>query len=586
MGDSTLPAIGDLADRIRSGTPQELLDLADQLDAHARTHQLAHESSIQGGSGEHDERVRLYPSELQIAADAPTSDTAATLGTMAHLVETSHDGEASIYQISPIDVWTSPYRDAGALLDELERLVGEVPDAVVSQVERTMERGTAFQLTTHDDGYSVLSATDEDLFESVAKEELEHNTHYTAYVSDTAMRIRDGAEAAVKERLYEAGYPPQDVRDLTSGESLEVSLSDDLALRDYQQAWVDRFMEVGSGVIDAPPGSGKTIAAIAILAALGQEALIITPSRELCSQWYAELRQHLQLGMFPDDNLGEYHGGEKTIAPITITTYDMASQARHGRKLFDREWGLVIYDECHHTPASVWRRTADIQSRHRLGLTATPVREDGESDSIFTLIGRPLTTTWEELYAEGWVHRPNVEVRFVPWSDAGARDTYQTAEGTQRMIAAAQNPAKLTDTQRLLDGAPDATTLIYCGWREQGSMYAETLDIPFIHGDTPHGKRDAYYDQLRDGDRRALIVSRIADEGIDLPTVDMVIIASMLGGSRRQGTQRVGRVMRPLGGADAYLLATRGSVEEQYARSQMDHLRERGTIVSETEVDA
>ena len=599
----------DLADEIRSSPPRALLDLADRLDRLAVTHEVAHanrvvdeehadaagespsddtaEDDAQTASPGH-ERVRQFPSDRRLVVDTPSEATTSTIGQFAHLVETSSDGAASIYQVDPIDVWTAPHQHVDALLDDYDTVAGGVPESVASQIREMWERGNAFRLRTDPDGgHTVLESESADVFEDVAQEHLEYPDHYIERPDATTMRIKDGAEASVKETLYDVGYPPIDDRDLDRGADLDITLDDDLDLRPYQQEWVDRFLEAGAGVIDAPPGSGKTVAAIAALAELGQEVLILVPSRELAQPWRDELWAHTDLNSHAigaEPKVGQYHGGEKHIRPVTITTYDMASQSRHGRKLFDREWGCVVFDEAHHVPAEVWRRTADIQSRHRLGLTATPVRNDGKSEEIFTLIGRPLTSTWEELYDEGWVHRPDVEVRFVPWASDDDRQTYREAEGTRKMIAASANTAKLTETKHLLDQHADDKILIYSGWTDQGEEYADALGLPFIHGETSHSDREDYYQELRDGDRSAVIVSRVADEGIDLPDVDVVIIASMLGGSKRQGTQRVGRVMRPLGGADAYLLATRGSREEQYAREQMDYLRERGTVVSETTV--
>jgi len=579
-------SLEDLGERLRSSTPQELLALADRLDETSRRHEIAHVTDIvQEEDDDQDERIRLYPSQLRLHVDAPAEETKTTLGNLAHLVETSHDGEASIYETEPLDIWTSPYEFLDELLDDYARTVGQLPESVEKQLRRIWERGHAFRLRTHPDGFTVLKASTTELFEDVAKEYLKHNDHYTQYLSDTEMRVKAGAEGDVKEVLYDAGYPPIDERDLDRGADLDVDLDEDLDLRPYQREWVDRFLETGSGVIDAPPGAGKTVAALAVLAELGQQTLILVPSRELAQQWKQELEEWTDLASGYSRKIGQYHGGEKNIRPVTITTYDMASKSRHGRKLFDREWGLVIHDEAHHTPASVWRRTSELQARSRLGLTATPVRSDGKSEEIFTLIGRPVTSTWEELYEEGWVHRPNVEVRFVPWDSAGDRDRYRSAEGTRKMMAAAQNPAKLQETQRLLEDHAGDKVLIYCGWTDQGEQYADALGLPFVQGETRHSAREEYYEQLREGDLEGLIVSRVADEGIDLPDVDVVIIASMLGGSRRQGAQRVGRVMRPFGGADAYLLATRGSSEEEYARSQMDYLRERGTTVTETEIE-
>jgi DNA excision repair protein ERCC-3 len=577
--------LDDIPLAIRTSAPEDLLDLADRLEDLARQHEIAHESNVDRGDEDVDERIRLLSSQLRIIADSATEDTRTHLGRFAHLEETSDDGEASIYKTEPIDVWTAPYAHVDELVDDYARTVGELPESVETRLRRIWERGHAFRLRTHPDGYTVLEAETEDLFEDVAKEHLEHNTHYTQYVDDTTMRLKKGAEADVKEALYDAGYPPLDERDLERGDGLDVDLVDDITPRPYQKDWVERFMDMGSGVIDAPPGAGKTVAALAILAEIGAHTLILVPSRELAQQWQDELEEKTTLGDSWRSKIGQYHGGEKNIAPVTITTYDMASKSRHGRKLFDREWGLVIFDESHHVPAEVWRRTADIQSRHRLGLTATPVREDGKSEEIFTLIGRPVTSGWEELYSEGWVSRPNVEVRLVPWGSDEDRQRYRNAEGIKTMIAAASNEAKLDETRRILDEHAGDKILLYCGWTDVGERYSEALDVPFIHGETRHSERDRLYEELRTGERDALMVSRVADEGIDLPDIDVVVMVTMLGGSRRQGTQRVGRVMRPFGEADAYLLATRGSREEEYAREQMDHLREKGTVVEEVEVD-
>lgn len=202
-------------------SPPELVTLANRLEDLDRQHEIAHASNVVDDRDQTlDERIRFYPSQLRIVVDNPTNDTTSTLGNFAHLEETSHNGDASIFETEPIDIWTSPYEFVDELLDDYARVVGELPESVENQVRRAWERGHVFRLRTHPYGYTILEAEDEDLFEDVAKEHLEYSDHYTEFLSDTEMRIKTGAEGDVKQTLYDAGYPPLDERDLETGEPL------------------------------------------------------------------------------------------------------------------------------------------------------------------------------------------------------------------------------------------------------------------------------------------------------------------------------------------------------------------------------
>lgn len=568
----------ELAGRIREGTPSDLLALAEELDG-LDGYQLTHEDQM-------DQRIQVYPGRRRIVVDAPTDHTRRTLGNFAHVEGTPAVGDGATYEIDDLDIWTSPYESFGALRADLEDTVAEVPESLLNSVAEAWQRGNAFRLVTEGD-YTILEAATEALRDDVALSHLEHNTHYTRKPTPTRLRLKKGSDvvADVKDVLMDAGYPPRDDRDLEPGASLDIDLSADLELRDYQQEWVERFAETGAGVIDAPSGSGKTVGALGIMAAIGEETLIITPRVELARQWRRELLEKTSLTSV---DIGEYHGDAMTkrMDPVTIATYDTASMSRH-RDLFDeRDWGLVVYDEVHHAPSDVWKRTADLQAKRRLGLTATPVRHEGEDEEIFRLIGPSISTDWHRLFEEGWVNRPDIELRFVPWGSDRARNRYKQSKGTRKSIAAARNPAKYAEIDHLLDKHEGEKVLIFAGWRDAGEELSDRIGAPYIHGDTPHKQRDLAYSRFGDGVLNddgldTLIVSRIADEGIDLPDVDVVIMASLLGGSRRQGGQRVGRVMRPLGGASVYLLATRGSNEEDQARESLEFMQERGLEVVE-----
>jgi DNA excision repair protein ERCC-3 len=528
------------------------------------------------------ERTLFFPSRREVVVDSPTEETREVLSRLAHLVDSTGDGY--LYKINQEDIWTAAYDSFDKLRSDLKSVVGNNWTASFeSRIREDWERAHQFHLRTRvqqSNQFSVLEAKDPDLFESVAKANLEYNTHYIEFLSDTEMRVKNGAEASIKEVLYEEGYPVLDERQLEDGTSLEVQLTNEFDLRTYQKEWVSQFAERRAGVFVGPSGSGKTVAAIGAMEAIGGETLIIVPSRELAQQWVTELSDKTNLD---HSQIGQYHGGQKEVSPVTIATYDIAAMKRH-RKLFnERDWGLVIADECHHAVASTWKRFREIQSTARLGLSATPVRESGDAKEIYTLIGPPIGSDWRELFEAGWVSQPNVEMRLVPWESESAREQYKKAEGAQKLIKAARNPTKHREIANLLERHNDEKAIIFADWIEQGKDLSDALDLPFIYGETSHEKRESIYQQFRDGERQAIIVSRVGDEGIDLPDAEVAILASTMGSSRSQTGQRAGRTMRPFGDATVYLLLTKGTGEEEWGRESTQYLAEKGIdIVNET----
>jgi DNA excision repair protein ERCC-3 len=527
------------------------------------------------------ERVVVFPQRREVVVDAPTQYTRARMAQFAHLVDTTGDRESGtrgyLYRIRREDVWSAPFDSLGDLLALVRSVLPRRVPALEEWIESQWQRAHQFTLSTHEDGYTVLSAASESLMGNVARQKLDEDQLH-APISDTESWVREGSEAAIKRILWEAGYPVVDERDLDTGDPLDVDLHVDL--RDYQREWVEAFMKKKSGVLVGPPGSGKTVAGMGVLEAVGGETLILVPGRELAVQWREELLEHTSLD---ETEIGEYHGGTKEIRPVTIATYQTAGMDRH-RSLFDsRGWGLIVYDEVHHIPSRVYRRSADLQAKHRLGLSATPVRESDDEEEIFTLIGPPIGTDWTKLFDAGYVQEPEVEIRYVPWG-GDARDEYAAASGRERHRVAATNPAKVDEIRYLLARHDDAKALVFVDWLDQGRDISEALDAPFVSGETPHWERERLFERFREGDLRTLVVSRVADEGIDLPDAELAVVASGLGGSRRQGAQRAGRTMRPAGSALVYVLATRGSTEEEFAQRQTHHLAEKGVLVRENDV--
>ncbi len=525
------------------------------------------------------ERVILFPDRREVVVEHPDQFTRAQLSQFARLGDSNRSG-GYVYEIREADIWAAPHESLDDLLATMRDVLGERSAHLEEWVTSQWERARKFRLYTHEDGYVVLEAESDELMGNVARPKLDDDL-LRAPISDSESWVDEDATAQVKRTLYEAGYPVRDERDLASGEPLEMDLR--LRLRDYQADWVERFTEQGSGVFVGPPGSGKTVAAMGAMAAVGGETLILVPSRELATQWHDELVRHTTL---TDDDIGEYHGGEKSIQPVTIATYRTAGMDRH-RKLFDqRKWGLIVFDEVHHVPAPIYRRSADLQTKHRLGLTATPTRESDDEEEIFTLVGPPIGTDWGKLFDEGYVAEPEVEIRLVPWGNEGEQTEYAATSGHDRRQAAAANSGKVEEIRYTLAESPDAKALVFVEYLDHGKAISEAIDAPFISGETPHAERERLFREFRRGERETLVVSRVGDEGIDLPDAELAIVASGLGGSRRQGAQRAGRTMRPAGDARMVVLATRGTTEEDFVRRQMRHLASKGIRVTEHEAEA
>jgi DNA excision repair protein ERCC-3 len=526
--------------------------------------------------GSAEERLTVFGSRRRIVADRPAQYTRALLTQFAHLEETNGEG-GYVYTVREEDIWNAPYETLPELTATVRSALGDRYEALEEWIEGQWERAHKFRLTTHEDGYVVLEAKSADLLGNVAEPKLDDDV-LRAKIGDTTAWVADDRTAELKRTLYEAGYPVEDHRDLETGDELAFDLT--LELRPYQADWIVRFADAGSGVLVGPPGSGKTVAALGIMADVGGETLVLVPSRELATQWHDVLLEETTLS---PEQIGEYHGGRKEIRPVTIATYRTAGMDRH-RRLFDsRKWGLIVYDEVHHIPSPIHRRSASLQTKHRLGLTATPVRETEDQEQIYTLVGRPIGTDWEALFDAGYVAEPEVEIRFLPWGSELHRNEYDAAVGHEKRQLAATNPAKIREIAAILHEHRGSKAIVFVEFLEQGEAIAEELSAPFISGETPHARRSRLFDRFRSGRLDTIVVSRVGDEGIDLPDTEVAIAASGLGGSRRQGTQRAGRTMRPVGKARMYVLATRGSREEDFARKRTKHLAARGVRVREAE---
>ncbi|MCB0889910.1 MAG: DEAD/DEAH box helicase family protein, partial [Nocardioidaceae bacterium] len=239
----------------------------------------------------------------------------------------------------------------------------------------------------------------------------------------------------LKQALLKLGWPAEDLAGYVDGEQHPISLREDgWELRDYQRQAADSFWHGGSGVVVLPCGAGKTIVGAAAMDRADATTLILVTNTVSARQWKDELLRRTTL---TEDEIGEYSGAVKEIRPVTIATYQVLTLKRKGvfphLDLLDaRDWGLIIYDEVHLLPAPIFRMTADLQARRRLGLTATLVREDGREGDVFSLIGpKRFDAPWKDIETQGWIAPADcVEVRVtLPHSE---RIAYATVEPEER----------------------------------------------------------------------------------------------------------------------------------------------------------
>ena len=424
------------------------------------------------------------------------------------------------------------------------------------------------------------------------------------YLVDTALR------GELKQALVKVGHPVQDLAGYVDGAMLEVSLrvpdraGRDWGLRTYQAQAVGAFLgggeatgpasaEGGSGVVVLPCGAGKTIVGLSVLAQLGMRTLILCTNTTALRQWRDELLARTSL---EPDEVSEYSGSRKAVAPVTLTTYQMLTHRRTKGGpfthfgLFDAEdWGLVIYDEVHLLPAPVFRAVAGIQARRRLGLTATLVREDGRQDDVFALIGpKRFDVPWRELETSGWIATAQcVEVR-VPMTRA-ERLEYAGLDDRERYRVASTVPRKLEVVQGLIARHAGERILVLGMYLDQLRELSEALDAPLITGETRQADRDRLFAAYRTGEIQLLVISRVGNFSVDLPDARVAIQVSGSWGSRQEEAQRLGRVLRPKDGDNRawfYTIVTQESVEQTFAERRQRFLTEQGYRYAIETVDA
>ncbi|MEV4346000.1 DNA repair helicase XPB [Actinoplanes sp. NPDC049596] len=499
------------------------------------------------------------------------------------------------YRLTPLGLWNARAagHDAESVVDSLIKFSRyPVPNALLVDVAETMDRYGRLQLVNDPNYGLVLRGLDKIVLIEVAKSKKLAGM-LGAKIDDETIVVHPSERGRLKQALLKLGWPAEDLAGYVDGEAHEIDLAEDgWTLRSYQQEAVDGFWAGGSGVVVLPCGAGKTLVGAAAMATAKATTLILVTNTVAGRQWKRELIARTSL---TEEEIGEYSGERKEIRPVTIATYQVLTSRRGGAfthlDLFGaRDWGLVIYDEVHLLPAPIFRFTADLQARRRLGLTATLVREDGREGDVFSLIGpKRYDAPWKDIESQGWIAPAEcVEVR-VTLTEA-ERMTYAVTEAEERYRVAATARTKLPVVKALVDKHAGEQVLVIGAYIDQLHELGEYLDAPIVQGSTTNKERERLFDAFRSGELRALVLSKVGNFSIDLPEAAVAIQVSGTFGSRQEEAQRLGRVLRPKADgrqAHFYTVVSRDTIDTEYAAHRQRFLAEQGyayTIVDADDV--
>jgi DNA excision repair protein ERCC-3 len=510
------------------------------------------------------------------------------------------------YRISSLSLWNAA--SAGMTADEILEGLHQyakypLPDNVVVEIKEAISRYGRVRLARDPNDPTRLRLMSDD---PLLLMELERNRNLKIYILDRigphTLQVPASRRGHVKQALVKAGYPAEDLVGYVDGGAFSIRLREMTAdglpfvIRHYQQDasdvfWADGSDAGGAGAIVLPCGAGKTIVGMLAMTLAQTNTLILTPSTVAARQWREEL---LDKTTVTADMIGEYTGLRKEIRPITVTTYQILTHRKRGTKgqnlpleqefphfgLFNEgNWGLIIYDEVHLLPAPVFRITAELQARRRLGLTATLVREDGREEDVFSLIGpKKYDVPWHDLERQGWI-APAICYEIRVGMPETERLEYIVAEQRQKYRIAADNTAKLDILDRLLRYHEGDRVLIIGMYLDQLEKIAKRYDFPLITGKTKVPEREALYEKFRTGEIPTLVVSKVANFSIDLPDANVAVQISGTFGSRQEEAQRLGRILRPKSdGSQAYFytIVSKETVDQEYSANRQRFLTEQG----------
>ncbi len=516
---------------------------------------------------------------------AQTDEARDALARFAELVRSPE--HVHTYRLTSLSLWNAASTGLSAddVVGALARFSKyDLPGNVVTEVREALSRFGRLVLERSEGDVLRLRATDGDAARHIAASRRLEGL-LGARSGDT-FEVQPAARGVLKQALVHAGWPVDDRAGYVQGDPLALGLREEtlagrpFALRDYQREAARAFVAGGHGVVVLPCGAGKTVVGMAAMAELQTHTLILCTSTSAVHQWVREIRDKTTAG---EADVGEYTAARKDLRPITVTTYSMLVRRSGGAfpnmALLDRgRWGLIIYDEVHLLPAPLFRVTADLQARRRLGLTATLVREDSKEADVFSLIGpKRYDVPWREMENAGWIARARcIEVRLalpdlLRIAAAAAEDPREAYR------IAAENPRKIPVARHLVASHPNDRVLVVGQYRRQVRALADALGAPLVTGETPDVERERLYAAFRGGAIRVLVVSKVANFSLDLPDASLLVQVSGAFGSRQEEAQRLGRILRPKDRvATFYTLVSRDSDEQRFALNRQMFLAEQG----------
>lgn len=526
--------------------------------------------------------------------DSPAFEQARdALGGFAELIKCPE--HIHTYVISPLSLWNAA--SAGVTADDVIQSLEAysrypIPENVKTDIVEYIGRYGRLKLI-RENGDLVLHSEDPLLLEEISRHK-KVQPYLADRLSPNTIQVGKNYRGHLKQNLIKIGFPVQDLAGYVEGTQFDIQIKNttrsgqSFALRDYQHSAVKAFYRDGSasggsGTVVLPCGAGKTVIGLGVMAEVKKQTLILVTNVVALRQWRREILDKTTL---EDNDICEYSGESKNIGSITLATYQILTYRRNKSdefphlKLFEaQDWGLIIYDEVHLLPAPVFRVTADIQARRRLGLTATLVREDGLETDVFSLIGpKCYDVPWKVLEGQGWIATAECSEVRVPMAPEKRHEYVVASPRTQYRIAS-ENPLKLDVLDKLLDEHKEDHVLIIGQYLRQLRQVAQTFKLPLITGQTSNMEREKLYKQFRDGECSGLVVSKVANFAVDLPEANVAIQISGSFGSRQEEAQRLGRILRPKSEnriAHFYSIITRDSSEGDFAQKRQRFLTEQG----------
>lgn len=538
----------------------------------------------------------IVQSDRTLLLETDHPDAAACRAAIAPFAELERSPEhVHTYRISSLALWNARAagHDAEQVVDALVTYSRyPVPPGLLVDVAETMARFGRLVLEMHPVHGLVLRTSDRPVLEEVIRAKAVAGLIGPRLDADTVVVPRS-ERGRLKQALLKVGWPAEDRAGYVDGAAHPILLrTEGFDLRPYQQEAVEAFVAAGSGVVVLPCGAGKTLVGVAAMARTGAHSLVLVTNAVAARQWRAELLARTTLR---EEEIGEYSGDRKEVRPVTIATYQILALRRgalypHLDALSEEDWGLIVYDEVHLLPAPVFRMAAEIQSRRRLGLTATLLREDGREGDVFSLIGpKRYDSPWRDIEAQGWIAPAIcVEVRVTLTDEE--RMAYALAEADDRYRVGATARSKLRVAEWIASeaAARGEPTLVICQYLEQVEEVARRLGAPTITGKLANRARERLYDAFRQGEEPLLVVSKVANFSVDLPEASVAIQLSGTFGSRQEEAQRLGRLLRPKADgrqARFFAVVARDTNDQEFAARRQRFLAEQGYVYEIVDAD-